>query len=269
VALGEFEGVEPRPLLVVTRPAEQAQAWVRDLAAHGITAVALPLIDTVAPEDDHELRHWRAHWPQADALMFVSGAAVRAFFDTPRPALVIPEPNTRFWAPGPGTAQALADALPRWGLSPTHIDSPASDSEQFDSEALWAVVQDQVETGHCMVVVGGGSGRDWLAQRCEAAGGAVHRCEAYARQAPIPTPAWRAQLLHVQQANSVWLFSSSQAIEHLQAMAPEADWSLSSAMVTHPRIGQAAEAAGFGRVCMSRPTLADVIQTLESMDHDR
>lgn len=261
--------MKPRPPLVVTRPAEQAQAWVRDLAAQGIAAVALPLIDTVAPEHDHDLRHWRAQWPQADALMFVSGAAVRAFFDAPLQASVFPEPSTRFWAPGPGTAQALTAALRRWGISPTHIDSPASGSEQFDSEALWAVVKDQVQAGHCMVVVGGGSGRDWLAQRCEAAGGSVHRCEAYARQAPTPTPAWRAQLEQVRQANSVWLFSSSQAIEHLQTMVPEADWSSSSAVVTHPRIGQAAQAAGFVRVCMSRPTLADVIKTLESMDHDR
>lgn len=259
--------MDPRPLLVVTRPAEQAQAWVRDLAAHGVHATALPLIDTAPPEDDRDLRHWRAHWPQADALMFVSGAAVRAFFDAPPMAAA--GTHTRFWAPGPGTAKALAEALPAWGVSPAQIDAPPIEAEQFDSETLWAVVQAQVRPGHTVVVIGGGSGRDWLTQRCEAAGATVARCEAYARQAPNPTPAWRAQLMQVQQANSVWLFSSSQAIDHLQALVPDADWSGSSALVTHPRIGQAAHAAGFARVCMSRPTLADVIQTLKSMDHDR
>lgn len=252
---------------MVTRPAEQAQAWVRDLAAHGVLAVSLPLIDTVPPADDRDLRHWRAHWPQADALMFVSGAAVRAFFDA-TPMAAVPT-HTRFWAPGPGTAQALAEALPVWGVSPAQIDAPPIEAEQFDSEALWAVVHPQVRPGHTVVVVGGGAGRDWLAERCEAAGATVHRCVAYARQAPNPTPAWRAQLLQVQQANSVWLFSSSQAIDHLQALVPDADWSGSRAVVTHPRIGQAAHAAGFARVCMSRPTLVDVIKTLESMEHDR
>lgn len=252
---------------MVTRPAEQAQAWVRDLAAHGVHAVSLPLIDTVPPADDRDLRHWRAHWPQADALMFVSGAAVRAFFDA-TPMAAVPT-HTRFWAPGPGTAQALAEALPVWGVSPAQIDAPPIEAEQFDSEALWAVVHPQVRPGHTVVVVGGGAGRDWLAERCEAAGATVHRCVAYARQAPNPTPAWRAQLLQVQQANSVWLFSSSQAIDHLQALVPDADWSGSRAVVTHPRIGQAAHAAGFARVCMSRPTLVDVIKTLESMEHDR
>ncbi len=252
---------------MVTRPAEQAQAWVRDLAAQGVHAVSLPLIDTVPPADDRDLRHWRAHWPQADALMFVSGAAVRAFFDaTPRAAIPT---HTRFWAPGPGTAKALAEALSVWGVSPAQIDVPPIEAEQFDSEALWAVVHTQVRPGHTVVVVGGGAGRDWLAERCEAAGATVHRCVAYARQAPNPTPAWRAQLLQVQQANSVWLFSSSQAIDHLRALVPDADWSGSRAVVTHPRIGQAAHAAGFNRVCTSRPTLVDVIKTLESMEHDR
>lgn len=269
MAPGGLDGVAPRPRLVITRPADQAQAWVRDLAVQGIAAVALPLIETVAPTDDSSLRHWRTHWPQAQALMFVSGAAVRAFFDAPLDAALPAQCHTRFWAPGPGTAHTLAQALPTWGLSPAHIDSPDSGSEQFDSEALWAVVQPQVRPGHCTVVVGGGSGRDWLAQRCEASGGTVHRCEAYGRQAPAATPAWRAQLLQVQQANSAWLFSSSQAIEHLQALAPQADWSASLAVVTHPRIGQAAQAAGFGRVCMSRPTLADVVKTLKSTNHDR
>ena len=261
--------MDPRPRLVVTRPAEQAQAWVRDLAAHGIPAVALPLIETVAPGQDQGLRHWRVHWPQADALMFVSGAAVRAFCDAPLQAVLPADLRTRFWAPGPGTAKALAEALSAWGVEPSHIDSPASGAEQFDSEALWAVVHEQVRPGHCMVVVGGGSGREWLAQRCEAAGGSVHRCEAYARQAPVATPAWRALLAQVQQANSVWLFSSAQAIEHLKALVPEADWASSRAVVTHPRIGQAAQAAGFGRVCLSRPTVADVLKTLKSMEHDR
>ena len=259
--------MDPRPLLVVTRPAEQAQAWVRDLAAHGVHATALPLIDTAPPEDDRDLRHWRAHWPQADALMFVSGAAVRAFFDAS--PVAAPSTRTRFWAPGPGTAKALAEALPAWGVSPEQIDAPPIEADQFDSEALWAVVHAQVRPGHTVVVIGGGSGRDWLTQRCEAAGATVERCEAYARQAPKLTPAWRAQLLQVQQAKSVWLFSSSQAIDHLRVLVPDADWSGSSAVVTHPRIGQAAHAAGFARICMSRPMLVDVIKTLKSMDHDR
>ena len=252
---------------MVTRPAEQAQAWVRDLSAHGVHAVSLPLIETVPPDDDHDLRHWREHWPQADALMFVSGAAVRAFFNAIPVAAA--HTSTRFWAPGPGTAKALAEALPVWGVSPAQIDAPPFEAEQFDSEALWAVVHPQVRPGHTVVVVGGGAGREWLAERCEAAGANVHRCVAYARQAPQPTPAWQAQFARARQSACVWLFSSSQALEHLASLAPQVDWSGHTAVVTHPRIAPVAQALGFDRVCLSRPTVTDVLKTLESQNDDR
>jgi uroporphyrinogen-III synthase len=44
------------------------------------------------------------------------------------------------------------------------------------------------------------------------------------------------------------VFSSSEAVGHLQALAPCADWSASRALASHPRIVQAAQALGFGRV---------------------
>jgi uroporphyrinogen-III synthase len=67
----------------------------------------------------------------------------------------------------------------------------------------------------------------------------------------------------------VWLFSSAQALEHLALLVPQADWSDRTALVTHPRIAVAARALGFERVYLSRPTVADVLKTLESQDHER
>lgn len=234
-----------------------------DLAALGVHAVALPLIETVPPVNDQGLRHWRTHWPHAHALMFVSGTAVRAFFDAP--AITPVAAHTRFWAPGPGTAQALTAV----GVSNAAIDTPTLAAEQFDSEALWAVVHTQVQPGHVLVVVGADEGRDWLAQRCEAAGATVHRCVAYTRQAPQPTPDWQQRWAQARQTGCVWLFSSAQALRHLQIMSPASDWSAITAVVTHPRIANAAHALGFGRVWVSRPTLADVLKTLESKQYDR
>jgi len=37
--------------IIVTRPAAQAAAWVRSLAARGVDAVALPLIEIAPPAD--------------------------------------------------------------------------------------------------------------------------------------------------------------------------------------------------------------------------
>ncbi|MDQ3273162.1 MAG: uroporphyrinogen-III synthase, partial [Pseudomonadota bacterium] len=60
---------------------------------------------------------------------------------------------------------------------------------------------------------------------------------------------------------SVWLFSSSEAVGHL----PPGDWSQGRALATHPRIAEAARAAGWGVVVESRPTLADIVASIESM----
>jgi len=62
----------------------------------------------------------------------------------------------------------------------------------------------------------------------------------------------------------VWLFSSSEAIANLQLLAPGQSWQQARAVATHPRIAQAARAAGFGVVWESRASLDDVLASIES-----
>jgi uroporphyrinogen-III synthase len=266
----------PRPRrLVVTRPAAEADAWVKDLQARGHEALALPLIGIGPPVDaalQMALAHWRSHWSSQQALMFVSGAAVTHFFSTPPVAAA---GTTRFWAPGPGTAAALL----RCGLPAGRIDAPPADALQFDSEALWAVVASQVRPGWRILVVRGaspeaepaeapagqpGQGRYWLIRQCEATGATVQACVAYERRVPVWDAATRALALAAVRDGSVWLFSSSQALEHLLALLPGTDWSRTPALATHPRIAAAAQAAGFGSVRQTRPGLADAMRALES-----
>jgi uroporphyrinogen-III synthase len=63
---------------------------------------------------------------------------------------------------------------------------------------------------------------------------------------------------------SVWLFSSSEALTFLPAL-PGVQWSAARAIATHPRIADAARAAGWGTVLQSRPALADIRQSIESL----
>jgi hypothetical protein len=44
------------------------------------------------------------------------------------------------------------------------------------------------------------------------------------------------------------MFSSSEAIDHLDALAPGADWRAGRALASHPRIAERAQALGFGAV---------------------
>jgi uroporphyrinogen-III synthase len=268
--------------LIVTRPAPEAATWVSALQGAGWPAQALPLIEIGEPRSlsaRQALAHWRGQWPTMDALMFVSAAAVRHFFagvaNRPDPAA-----PTRFWAPGPGTARVLAQALQGLGLGPERIDAPAPDAPQFDSESLWPVVQPRLRPGQQLLIVRGhsagaaaaastdpdlpGHGRDWLIEQCQAAGVQVLACVAYERRAPNLDATNRRLLQQGQAPGSVWLFSSSEALEHLQACAPAADWSRASALVTHPRIEQRARDSGFGTVVPTRPALPDVLRALES-----
>ncbi|WP_297655932.1 uroporphyrinogen-III synthase [Hydrogenophaga sp.] len=267
--------------LVVTRPAPEAATWVSALREQGWPAHALPLIQITeppSPDDLATLHHWRTHWAQADAILFVSTAAVQHFFA--RGVSAPPASSrTRFWAPGPGTARQLAQALAAMGLPVGRIDAPDDDAGQFDSEHLWPRVRSQVGPGRTVLIVRGastlglppadppgvpGSGRGWLIEQCVAAGAQVQGCVAYARQVPVLSADEQAWVDSATGEDSAWLFSSSEALLPLHALQPTRDWSHAGALATHPRIATAARQAGFGRVVQTRPTLPDVVRALES-----
>ena len=72
----------------------------------------------------------------------------------------------------------------------------------------------------------------------------------------------------VQQAahdGAVWIFSSSEAIANLVSQCPHQSWRHARAVATHQRIAQAAREAGFAVVCESRPSLQDVMASIESL----
>lgn len=246
--------------VVITRPADEAGPWQAALAQHGLSTLLLPLIEVAGLPD-------LVPPPLAgfDAVMWVSGNAVRFFL----PAVVAQWPSgLRCWAPGPGTAQAL-----RAGGVPAHlIDEPAADAPQFDSEALWAVVAPQMARGKRVLLVRGrsqgvvaaSSGREWLLQQCAAVGAQVVTLPVYERRCP----AWSADEVTRAAAaagdGSIWLFSSGEAVGHLQTLLPAQDWQHTLAVATHPRIALALEKAGFVRVRTVRPTVQSVVEAVSA-----
>ncbi len=254
--------------VLVTRPAREAQRWVHELRLHGINAAALPLIEIGQPPDEDAVRREWARLDRYEAVMFVSGNAVDRFFALRPPSLAQwPRAETRAWAPGPGTR----DALLRAGLTLAAIDQPDAKAKQFDSKALWAQVAGQVKAQQRVLVVRGGdetgqsSGRDWLGAQLRKGGVEVDTVVAYRRRAPHWTAQQRELAQEAAADGSTWLFSSSEAIGHLLALVPGQSWGAARAVATHPRIAQAATDAGFGVVCLSRPTLADVVASIESI----
>lgn len=261
--------------VLVTRPLQDATSWVHELKQAGLDALALPLIAVRAASDQAPVRAAWARIDEYDAVMFVSGNAVQHFFaskSTLAPVFTAQAAiKTRAYVPGPGSFKALM----AWGALPQYVDAPAMDAGQFDSEALWAVVQTQVHAGFRLLIVrgsgaqgavsGDGVGRDWFADQARTSGATVDFVVAYQRMAPVLQEEERNLVAKASHDGSVWLLSSSEALGNLKQACPDLDWSRGRAVATHHRIAQAAKVLGFAVVCESRPTLPDIVASIESL----
>ena len=146
------------------------------------------------------------------------------------------------------------------------------------SSDLWERVHQQVHAGDRLLIVRGddrdltpeqtgddpGRGRDWLAGRVRDAGAQVDFVVAYERSLPI----WSAEQQSLAQSaamdRSVWLFSSSRALEHLRQIMPEQSWSHTRCLCTHPRIAELARRLGFSKVGVTSPDLYAVMASIKS-----
>ncbi|TXH86632.1 MAG: uroporphyrinogen-III synthase [Rhodoferax sp.] len=264
--------------VVVTRPVRDAMPWVEALRQRGLDVWALPLIEVRPAADLRPVQQVWQQWGHWDGVLYVSANAVDHFY-AQKPAVArenIAQSaiKTIAFAPGPGTGQALLHQ----GVAPECVATPPANSPQFDSEALWSVVQHRVVPGFRLLVVRGttlgaaqqdGVGRDWFAAQVLARGGTVDYVVVYERGAPQWQQATCTAVAQAAEDGSVWIFSSSEAIANLLANVPTVSWQHARAICTHPRIAQAARAAGFGVVCESRPAMDTVLASIESLCNDR
>ena len=281
--------------VIVTRPARECQHWALQLQRSGFAAEALPLIEISPAADPQDVQALQNAWDTLDAYaacLFVSGNAVSYFFKKNKPLapVILAQaaikiiaiessaslpPQLRFMAPGPGTAAALLAA----GVPAQQIDGPAPDAAQFDSQALWASVGGARDWhGSRVMIVRGQTilgqrdasanaaapGRDWIARQWTGAGATVDFLRVYVRRAPQLSAAMQQRARAACSDGSVWLLSSSEAVDNLVALGG-IDLSRARAVATHPRIAEAACAAGWGEVIESRPQLEDITAALEKM----
>lgn len=257
-------------LTLVTRPEPQASQWADDLAALGLQAQPLPLLALTAPPDAGPLAHaWHALCDVA-CVLFVSPAAAH-WWAQARPTGARWPAGTLAAAPGPGTAQALLQALGPAGLEPEQVVSPPDTAGQFDSEHLWPWLAPHPWSGRRVLIASGGDqgearGRQWLTAQWQAQGATVSALLTYTR-GPASWSEENTRLAHEAWARPdghAWLFSSSQAIDVLQARLGQAP-SQALAVCTHPRVAERAAKAGFGRLVGTRPQLAEVAHALQPL----
>lgn len=247
------------PLLLVTRPAEQAAGWVSKLRAQGLRAEALPLITIGPAPDAGALREMLSVLRPGALVMFVSPNAVQQSAAALGGRLAWPD-GVRAAATGPGTVSALLVV----GVPAGSIVAPPEAELKFDSEALWQLLSGEDWRGRQVRVVRGEGGREWFADTLRAAGAEVQLVQGYSRSSATLDRSGQALLQHAlaKPDDVVWLFSSSESIDHLIGLAPEADWSASQALVSHPRIAERAQARGWPRVRLVPPGLEAIVRAV-------
>ncbi len=263
--------------VVITRPKAPSLLWNKALGDAGFKVLHVPLIEIDGPPDPQDLEGVAEHLHDYQAIMFVSPQAVAQFFLHCR--VNMSTWQTPCWATGGASHAALLKA----GVQATLILMPEDESGLWDSEHLWLRVKETVKAGQKVLIVRGtdlqhhepvakdpqwaaqGMGREYLSEQLKDKGLEVTYLVAYQRRPPLWSEAQRMQVRALLNANSVWIFTSSQAARNLAEQTKPIDLSQAKAIATHERIAGELRHLGFGVVLLSRPGVAEVLRSLESL----
>ena len=233
--------------LVVTRPADQAEALASGIERLGGTVLRFPLLDIVALESMAELHALAERLEAFSLAIFVSGNAVRHAW----PALTARNPwptSLACVALGPETARALR----RCGAS--EVIAPQG---QFDSEAVLALAQldGASVVGRDVLILRGDSGRPLLADALRARGARVECVTCYQRRPAATIPDEVCDFWRRAAVDAVILTSSEAArtLADLLDRRPELERAPVTIFAAHARIAAVARQAGFVRVVLTEP----------------
>jgi uroporphyrinogen-III synthase len=232
---------ETRIGVVLTRPVGRARSLAAPLAARGFKVVALPGSSISAPEDASTALRGLATARRADAVIFLSPAAVTSAFRI-HPSLNFAR-HVRVFAPGPGTKAALA----RHGVI---ASCPVA---RYDSEGLLALPALHDIQGRSIVLIGAPGGRERLPVALRRRGALVEWVHVYSRRAARLDRRHFSRLAALPRALiSVW--SSLDAIRHLIHSLPPGEvrrLQQAPAVASSERIAEALHAHGFEQTALA------------------
>jgi uroporphyrinogen-III synthase len=226
--------------ILITRPARQAAALARQVAAIGGTPVIFPAIVILPPEDRAALERAQRDLARYDFAVFVSANAVEYGVGDPGAW----PPRLIALAPGPGTAAALVAA----GLH--NVRQPTT---TMDSEGLLALPELEVVSGKRVLIFRGGGGRELLGETLVARGAVVDVVDCYHRARPESGAAGLEEALQAGRVDAVTL-TSSEGLDNLWALlgrAARARLAAIPTFVPHPRIAARAVDVGIDRVIVT------------------
>jgi uroporphyrinogen-III synthase len=230
---GPFSGLG----ILVTRPARQAAGFAQKIAALGGAPVIFPAIVILQPQDPGAVKSAHAALAAYDIAIFISPNAV----EYGAPDAVAWPPRLAVFAPGPGTAEALAAA----GVAGVRI--PAT---TFDSEGLLELPELIDVRGKRVLVLRGEGGREYLADSLRARGAQVDAVACYRRAQPRSDVLGLAEAFDAG-AIDVVTITSSEALDNLWSLANDsirAAWNARPTFAPHARIVARARALGLSVV---------------------
>ena len=223
----------PGPLagvgVLVTRPARHAAGVDAPLAALGARPLVFPAIVILPPADTAALERVHTALDRYDIAVFVSANAVEYGV----PAAGRWPARLRAFAPGPGTAAALAAA----GVHGATI--PAT---TFDSEGLLALPDLAQPAGKRVVIFRGDGRRELLGDTLKARGATVDYVGCYRRAAPQSGAGGLVETLREGRLHAS-TFTSSEGLDNLVALLDAEAlrrFKAIPAFVPHPRIAERA-----------------------------
>lgn len=230
---GPLDGVG----IIVTRPQRQAAVLASRIAALGGAPLIWPAIVILPPLDGAQLARAHSMLGCYDIAIFVSANAVEFGARTAGawPARIIT------YAPGPGTAEALAAA----GIMNARIPL-----KSWDSEGLLELPELADATGKRIVIFRGEGGREFLGNALRTRGGNVDHIPCYRRVAPESGADGLLEAMRDGRADALTL-TSAEGLENLiLALGPAGREPLAALPVfaAHPRIAERAREHGLSAV---------------------
>ncbi|MEO8740026.1 MAG: uroporphyrinogen-III synthase [Casimicrobiaceae bacterium] len=247
VARGRLDGAG----ILITRPARQAAGFAQQIAAIGGMPLVFPAIVILPPGDRRALDVAQHRLASYDFAVFVSANAVE-YGVGDRQAW---PGQLRVFAPGPGTAAALAAA----GILDVRV--PAT---TMDSEGLLALPELAAVSGKRVLILRGSGGRQLLGSTLTARGASVDYVECYTRAKPVAGAAGLEEALRERRVDATTL-TSSEGLDNLWEVLgadARARFAATPAFVPHPRIAERARAIGIATVIVTEPADSGLIATL-------
>jgi uroporphyrinogen-III synthase len=230
---GPLDGVG----VIVTRPQRQAAGFAAKIAALGGAPIIWPAIVILPPLDGERLARAHAMLDDYDIAIFVSANAVE--FGA-RSAGSWPAKLVTF-APGPGTAEALAAV----GIANARVPT-----KSWDSEGLLELPELRDVTGKRIVIFRGEGGREFLGNSLRARGGSVEHVTCYRRVAPQAGAEGLIEAMRDGRANALTL-TSAEGLDNLVAALGPAGCALVAKLpvfAAHPRIAERVREHGLSAV---------------------